>query len=699
MPVWKKSKTMAGPKENPFFNLYSHGFIRACVCVPQLRVADVSFNAAKTIELARRAAKQNSLLAVFPQLGLTACSAGDLFHQEALLDSAEAAVVKIKDASAKINTIIVCGVPLRAEGGLFNCAVVFYRGKILGICVKSLLPDHGEFNEGRHFTPAGAVVFSSVNLAGQKDIPFGANLIFRAANVQNLNLYFEIGEDAQAPIPPSSYAALAGATVIGNLSASGAVIGKARLLRQQVAGRSASSVAAYLYAGAGFGESTTDLAWDGQAIICENGKLLAEGECFSLSDQVICADIDTGRLAQERLRLTTFGQNAAQHKNILAGFRTVEFEVKIPSGRLLPQREIDRFPYISADPEERDRQCREAYSIQIQGLAKRLAATGIPNLVIGVSGGLDSAHALVIAVKTMDLLGRPRTNIKAYSMPAFGTSDESLRAARLLMKGLGVEANEIDIKPACLQMLKDIGHPFSRGKNIYDLTFENVQAGQRSAHLFRLAGMNNALVVGTGDLSEQALGWSTYGVGDHMSHYSVNTGVPKTMIQCLIGWTAKTGKFSPEVSAVLLSILDADISPELIPGSAKNRPAQKTEEVIGPYELQDFNNFYIAHLGFTPMKTAFLAWLAWRDKTRGAWPDVPSDRRRSYTLKEVKKWLNVFLTRFFQTSQYKRTCMPGGPKVVAEGSLSPRAGWRAPADSEAAVWLDDWKNIPEKDSP
>jgi len=499
------------------------------------------------------------------------------------------------------------------------------------------------------------------------------------------------------PVPPSSFAAMAGATVIGNLSASNITIGKSEYRHQLAANQSARCVAAYLYAAAGFGESTTDLAWDGHAMIYENGNLLSESERFLTSAQMICGDIDLDRLTQDRMRLTTYGQNAADHKDRLARFRSIEFDMECPQGRLLPDREIPRFPYIPADPAKRDQRCYEAYNIQVQGLAKRLQASGIPNLVIGVSGGLDSTHALIVAARTMDLLGMPRTHVKAYTMPAFGTTNKTYRNAVNLMHALGVEANEVDIKPACLQMLKDIDHPFARGKKVYDIAFENVQAGQRSAHLFRLANMKNALVVGTGDLSELALGWSTYGIGDHMSHYNVNASVPKTLIQYLIRWVAQTHQFSAEVSDILLAVLATEISPELIPGEKNQQPIQKTEETIGPYELQDLNNFYITRFGYLPTKIAFLAYLAWRDKTRGSWPDVPAEKQNSYGLKEIKKWLHVYLNRFFKTSQYKRSCVPNSPKVGSGGSLSPRGDWRAPSDSEPAVWLANWEKIPDKD--
>jgi len=680
-----------------FFNLYQQGFIRTAVCIPEVRVADVSFNTRKTIELARKAARQKAIIAIFPELGLTAYSNEDLFHQDALLKSAADALVTVKKATAKLNLIIVCGAPLQVDCRLFNCAVVFYHGKILGIAVKSYLPNYREYYEARQFSPASAALSSTIALAGQKDIPFGANLIFRAANVNNLKLFFEICEDVWVPIPPSSFAAMGGATVIGNLSASNITIGKSEYRHQLAANQSARCVAAYLYAAAGFGESTTDLAWDGHAMIYENGNLLSESERFSTSEQIIFGDIDLDRLAQDRMRLTTFGQNATDYKNRLTEFRQVEFEMDCPQGRLLPDREFPRFPYIPADPEKRDQRCYEAYNIQVQGLAKRLKASGIPNLVIGVSGGLDSTHALIVAARTMDRLGLPRKHVKAYTMPAFGTSGTTYRNAINLMNALGVEANEIDIKPACIQMLKDIGHPFTHGKKIYDIAFENVQAGQRSAHLFRLANMNNALVVGTGDLSELALGWSTYGIGDHMSHYNVNASVPKTLIQYLIRWVAQTHQFSEEVSNILLDVLETEISPELIPGEKNNQPLQKTEATIGPYELQDFNNFYITRFGYLPTKVAFLAYIAWRDKTKGSWPDVPLKKQNSYTLAEIKKWLQVYLYRFFKTSQYKRSCVPNSPKVGSGGSLSPRGDWRAPSDSEATVWLANWEEIPDED--
>jgi NAD+ synthase (glutamine-hydrolysing) len=688
---------MPPKKHDQFFNLYNHGFIRAAVCIPELRVADTFFNTKKTIELARQAASQKAILAVFPELGLSAYSNEDLFHQDALLLGVQEALSAIVKASEKINLIMVVGAPLQLDCRLFNCAVVFYRGKILGVAVKSYLPNYREFYEGRQFTPAETALSSKIELAGQKEIPFGANIIFKIANINNFNFFLEICEDLWVPIPPSSFAAMAGATVIGNLSASNVTIGKSEYRHQLAANQSARLVAAYLYAAAGAGESTTDLAWDGHAMIYENGNLLAESARFLPKAQIIYSDIDLDRLAQDRMRLSSFGQNSATHKQKLLSFRRIEFNVDAFPGKILLNREYSRYPYIPADPSQRDQRCYEAYNIQVQGLAKRIKASGIVNLVIGVSGGLDSTHALIVAAKTTDLLGLPRSNIKAYTMPGFGTTSKTYNNALKLMKALGVEANEIDIKPACLQVLKDIKHPFAHGKKVYDITFENVQAGQRTAHLFRLANAKKALVVGTGDLSELALGWSTYGIGDHMSHYNVNTSVPKTLIQHLIRWVAHTNQFSPGVSKTLIDVLETEISPELIPGEINNQPGQKTEDVIGPYELQDFNNFYITRFGYLPKKVAFLAYCAWKDKKKGLWPDIPPEKRNAYSLKEIKKWLYIYLYRFFKTSQYKRSCVPNGPKVGSGGSLSPRSDYRAPSDSEAEVWLKNWEKIPDSD--
>jgi len=697
MPTSKKSKAARGTDPQSFFNLYRHGFVRTAVCVPEVRVADPRFNAQATIRLAKAAAKRKAVLAVFPELGISAYSNEDLFHQEALLASVREALEKVARETASLNLILVVGAPLRSGCRLFNCGVVLYQGEVLGVAVKSYLPNYREFYEGRQFSPAEEAVEKTISLCGREDIPFGADLIFQVDNIPNLSFFIELCEDVWVPVPPSCFAAMAGATVIGNLSASNVTIGKEEYRHSLSANQSARCIAAYLYAASGPGESTTDLAWDGHAMIYENGNLLAKSERFCGEPQIVLADIDLDRLAQDRMRQTSFGQNGRTHLDRVRAFRRISFPVAPFAGRNLLAREIARFPYIPADPAKRDQRCFEAYNIQVQGLSQRLRASKCKKIVIGVSGGLDSTHALLVAARTMDLLKLPRRNVLAYTMPGFATSERTYANAKKLMAALGVEANEIDIRPSCLQMFRDIGHPFASGKKVYDVTFENIQAGERTSHLFRLANLRGGFVLGTGDLSELALGWCTYGVGDHMSHYNVNSSVPKTLIRHLIRWVARTDLFTAAISRILEDILDTEISPELIPGTARTGPSQKTEDVIGPYELQDFHNFYTTRYGYRPTKIAFLAYCAWRDKTVGAWPDVPENRRNAHSIGEIKHWLLVYLFRFFEISQYKRSCVPNGPKVGSGGSLSPRGDYRAPSDSEATAWLDEAAQIPDRE--
>ncbi len=688
---------MKKDKAGHFFNLYRHGFVRVAVCTPEVRVADVEFNADETIRLAREAAGNKAVFALFPELGISAYSNDDLFQQEALLQGVVGAIERIARETAALNLILVVGAPFRCDSRLFNCAIVLCRGRIAGIAVKSCLPNYREFYESRQFSPAEEALSKTVNLCGRQDIPFGADLLFDVADIPNFCFFLEICEDVWVPIPPSSFAAMAGATVIGNLSASNVTIGKSEYRLGLTANQSARCIAAYLYAAAGPGESTTDLAWDGHAMIFENGNLLAESERFSEKSRIIFADLDLDRLAQDRMRQTTFARNAFTHRESLLRFRRIGLNLDAIGGRLLLRRDVPRFPYIPSDPAHRDQRCYEAYHIQVHGLAQRLKSSGIEKVVVGVSGGLDSTHALIVAARTMDRLKLPRRHVLAYTMPGFATSDKTRRNALALMKALGVESNEIDIRPSCTQMLKNIGHPCAKGKTVYDITFENIQAGERTSHLFRIANLRNAIVLGTGDLSELALGWCTYGVGDHMSHYNVNASVPKTLIQHLIRWVVRTGQFSPRASEILLDILETEISPELIPGKEGIQPSQRTESIVGPFELQDFNLFYTLRYGYLPTKIAFMAYCAWRDKASGAWPDIPEAKRNAYTIGEIRHWLEVYLYRFFQISQFKRTCVPNGPKVGSGGSLSPRGDYRAPSDSEAAVWLNDAKNIPKRD--
>jgi len=675
----------------PFYSIYTHGLIRVAVGIPAVRVADPAFNVERTIELARRASATHAAIALFPELGISAYSNEDLFQQDALLEATVAALARLVAASRALTPMLLVGAPLRFEGKLFNCAVVIYRGQVRGIVPKTFLPNYREFYEKRQFTSARAAVSREVMFLGES-VPFGNDLIFEAQNVPNLAVHVEICEDVWTPIPPSTYAALAGATVLTNLSASNITIGKAEYRRALCAAQSGKCIAAYLYSAAGPGESTTDLAWDGDALIYENNELLAESERFANDEQLISGDIDLERLVQDRVRATSFIDAVADHRDQVRSLRHVAFEFEIPSGEIALERRVERFPYVPNDPLKRDERCYEAYNIQIHGLMKRLASTGIERIVIGVSGGLDSTQALIVAAKTVDRLNLPRANILAYTMPGFATSSGTLQNAHALMRTLGVTGQELDIRPSCMQMLRDIQHPFAEGQPIYDVTFENVQAGERTSHLFRLANLHNGLVLGTGDLSELALGWATYGVGDHMSHYNVNASVPKTLIQHLIRWVIDTRQFDAETSATLQSILDTEISPELVPHSDEDhgQPAQSTQAKIGPYELQDFNLYFMTRYGFRPSKVAYFSYYAWHDKTRGAWPaGLREDQRNAYDLATIRHWLEIFLFRFFQLSQFKRSAMPNGPKVGSGGSLSPRGDWRAPSDATAAVWLDE----------
>ncbi|MHC1698044.1 MAG: NAD(+) synthase [Geobacteraceae bacterium] len=683
--------------QQQFLNLYHHNFIRTAVVLPKLKVADPEFNSRETVRLLRQALENNALLAAFPELGLSAYSCDDLFHQQTLLDGCLAGLATILEESRSMPVIGIVGLPLRIDSLLFNCAVVFYRGKVLGVTPKTYLPNYREFYELRQFSPADHSLRDTVDLLGQSDIPFGNKLLFQVENQPLLTFNVEICEDVWVPIPPSSYAALAGATVLVNLSASNITVGKADYRRQLVANQSGRCLAAYLYSAAGLGESTTDLAWDGHGMIYENGSPVAESKRFSYEDQIVYGDLDLDRLVQERMRQNSFGQSIHRFRDSLQGFRTIRFSADLPLAEEIPlARRYERFPFVPSDPARRDERCREVYEIQVQALVKRFKSTGADKMVIGISGGLDSTQALIVCARAMDVMGLSRFHILAYTMPGFATSQRTLEQARRLIRTVGCTYREIDIKPSCHQMLKDIGHPFHEGQPVYDVTFENVQAGERTSHLFRLANQYGGIVVGTSDLSEMALGWCTYGVGDHMAHYHVNASVPKTLIQYLIRWTALTDQLGPEVSPVLNDILETEISPELVPGDeTSGQPVQRTEDIVGPYELQDFTLYYTLRLGYLPAKVAFMAWSAWHDKKIPGWPDIPESKQHEYNLHDIKKWLKVFLWRFFKTSQFKRTCVPNSPKVGSGGSLSPRGDWRAPSDGEAAAWVAELERIPD----
>jgi NAD+ synthase (glutamine-hydrolysing) len=683
----------------PFHSIYSHGFVRAAVGVPYVRVADPAYNAERAKLLAGQASEKGAALAVFPELGISAYSNEDLFHQDALLDAVIEAVSVLAEASRSLFPVLLVGAPLRFEEKLFNCAVVIYRGDVLGIVPKTYIPNYREFYEKRQFRSARDALHKEVDFLGRR-VPFGNDLLFDAENIPGFCFHVEICEDIWTPVPPSTYGALAGATVLTNLSASNITVGKTDYRRLLCQSQSAKCLAAYIYSGAGAGESSTDLAWDGYAVIYENNDLMAESERFSETEQLIFADLDLDRLVQDRMRMTSFNDAASRYRSECAAMRRTRFTFEAPRERIKLERNVPRFPYVPIDPLVRDERCYEIYHIQVTSLKKRLLAAGVDKLVIGVSGGLDSTQALIVAARTMDLMGLSRSHILAYTMPGFATSTTTRSNAKKLMRALGVTAEEIDIRPSCMQMLRDIGHPFAKGEPVYDVTFENVQAGERTSHLFRLANFNDAIVLGTGDLSELALGWTTYGVGDQMSHYNVNASVPKTLIQHLVHWVITTELFDAATNRVLASIRNTEISPELVPGRSGtgDHPFQKTEQIIGPYELQDFFLYQITRFGYRPAKTAYLAYHAWSSRSRGFWPAFLSrEKRNEYDMRAIKHWLSVFLHRFFQISQFKRSALPNAPKVGSGGSLSPRSDWRAPSDSEAATWLEELKRtVPDR---
>jgi NAD+ synthase (glutamine-hydrolysing) len=679
-----------------FDSLYDQGFARVASCTVPVVIADPSANAAVIAEQARACAAEGVGVALFPELSISGYALEDLFLQEPVLDAVELAVGELAAATADLHLVLVVGAPLRHGNRVLNTAVVIHGGVVLGVSPKSYLPNYREFYERRHFAPGDDRRGGTINVGG-RSVPFGPDLLFRAVDVPGLVVHVEVCEDMWVPVPPSAEAALAGATVLLNLSGSPITVARAEDRRLLVRSASQRCLAAYVYAAAGQGESSTDLSWDGQTMVYELGELLAETERFPDGPRRSVADVDLLRLGQERLRQGTFDDNRRTHADRVGGFRTVELTLDPPRGDLGLRRQVDRFPFVPDDPARLALDCYEAYNIQVSGLEQRLAAIGQPNVVIGVSGGLDSTHALIVAAKAMDRLGRPRSDILAFTLPGFATSTGTKSNATRLSASLGVTFEELDIRPAAERMLGDLGHPFSSGEPVYDVTFENVQAGLRTDYLFRLANQRGGIVLGTGDLSELALGWCTYGVGDQMSHYGVNAGVPKTLMQHLIRWVAGTDQFDPETNDLLRAILAQEISPELVPVGEDEKP-QSTEDSIGPYALHDFSLYFVLRYGFPPSRIAFLAQHAWADADAGGWPPGFGDSARlSYDLATVRRWLEVFVRRFFAFAQFKRSAMPNGPKVVAGGALSPRGEWRAPSDGNARAWLDELtRNVPER---
>lgn len=677
-----------------FRSLYRHGFARVAACTQRTTLADPAANADAVLRQARACHDEGVAAAVFPELTLTGYSVEDLLLQDVLLDAVEQALATVVAASAGLLPVLVLGAPLRHRHRVYNCAVVVHRGAVLGVAPKSYLPNYREFYERRQLAP-GDDQRGTITVGGL-EVPFGPDLLFAATDVAGLVLHAEVCEDMWVPIPPSTEAALAGATVLANLSGSPITVGRAQDRRLMARSASARCLAAYVYAAGGAGESTTDLSWDGQTLVHENGALLVENDRFPDGDRRAVADVDLDLLRSERARTGTFDDNRRTHAARL-DHRTIAFTLDPPRTDLGLRRPLERFPFVPSDDDRLAQDCYEAFNIQVAGLEQRLRAIGNPKIVLGVSGGLDSTHALIVAAQVMDRLQRPRSDILAFTMPGFATSEHTKSNAWALMRALGVTAAELDITDTARLMLTEMEHPFAAGEPVYDVTFENVQAGLRTDYLFRLANQRGGIVLGTGDLSEIALGWSTYGVGDQMSHYNVNSGVPKTLIQHVIRWVISTlvvddtMSFDHEVGALLQSVVDTEISPELVPGEQ----AQSTEATIGPYALHDFTLFHVLRYGFRPSKIAFLAWHAWHDAEAGEWPsNFPAEQRVAYDLAQIRSWLQVFCQRFFGFSQFKRSAMPNGPKVSAGGSLSPRGDWRAPSDGNATAWMAELEHVP-----
>jgi NAD+ synthase (glutamine-hydrolysing) len=678
-----------------FNSAYAHGFARIAACTVPVAIADPARNAATVIEQARECHDEGVAVAIFPELGLSGYSIEDLFLQDTLLEAVQAAIAEVVEASEELRPVLVVGAPLRKGNRVYNCAVVIHGGTILGVAPKSFLPTYREFYEARWFA-AGEDQRGEWIRVGDVEVPFGPDLVFRAADLPDLALFVEVCEDMWVPVPPSGHAALAGATVLANISGSPITIARAEDRRQLVRSASSRCSAAYVYAAGGQGESTTDLSWDGQTMVYECGGLLAEGDRFPEGPRRTIADVDLDRIRQERMRQGTFNDNRRAEGVDDESFREIEFALDPPSGDIGLRRKVDRFPFVPDDVERLALDCYEAYNIQVVGLEQRLRAIGQPKVVIGVSGGLDSTHALIVAAKAMDRLDRPRSDILAFTLPGFATGDTTKSYAIRLSKALGTTFEELDIRPAATQMLADMGHPFARGEEVYDITFENVQAGLRTDYLFRIANQRGGIVLGTGDLSELALGWCTYGVGDQMSHYTVNSGVPKTLMQHLIRWVVDSeqlGGPDDDVNQVLTDIVGQEITPELIPTREGEKP-QSTESSVGPYALHDFTLFHVLRFGFRPSKIAFMARHAWSDAEAGEWPpNYPEENRPEYALGDIRDWLEVFIRRFF-ASQFKRSALPNGPKVSAGGTMSPRGDWRMPSDASPAAWLAELENVP-----
>ena len=640
----------------------NYGFVRVAAAIPNVKIGDCKHNAQQIESLIIQAEGKGTEIICFPELCITAYTCGDLFAQQILLDDAEMALISILDFTRSLDIISIIGLPIPYRGTLLNCAAIIQKGKILGIVPKTYLPNYKEFYEQRWFTSGDTHGDNTVLICGQQ-VPLSRNLIF---STPSCRFGVEICEDVWAPIPPSSELTLKGAEIIFNLSADNEGVGKHDYLKSLLAQQSARCLCGYVFAGAGFGESTQDVVFAGKALMFENGLLLAESERFSFKEQLVIGEIDVERLRTERRVNTTFGASMARVKGQNA--LQIDTELFAPKSFDL-SRTISPAPFVHSGRALNER-CEEIFAIQIEGLAKRLVHTQAQTAVIGVSGGLDSTLALLVCAKTFDKLGLPRKGIIGVTMPGFGTTGRTYRNAMELMKSLGITIREISIKKACVQHFEDIGVDAEK----HDVTYENSQARERTQILMDVANQMNGLVIGTGDLSELALGWATYN-GDHMSMYGVNVSIPKTLVRHLVAWVAES-IIDDTSQATLMDIVDTPISPELIPADENGEIAQKTEDLVGPYELHDFFLYYMLRFGFRPSKIFYLAQHAFIGK---------------YTDEVIKKWITIFFRRFF-SQQFKRSCLPDGPKV-GSCSLSPRGDWRMPSDASAAAWIEECNKL------
>jgi NAD+ synthase (glutamine-hydrolysing) len=659
-----------------FLDIRLHGFARVAVAIPEVRVADPAFNVAAHLRVLDAVRDAGAQYAVCPELGISGYSCADLFFQETLLAATRDGLARLAEATRDWPMAFSVGAPVAVDGTLFNCAVTFAGGRVVAIAPKAYPPNYREFYELRWFQPAAAAASETIDLLGQT-VPFGTDLLVALPAIPGFVLHTEVCEDLWVPVPPSALAALSGATVLSNLSASNITIGKAGYRRELVAMSSAKNLAVQLYSAAGHGESTSDLAWDGHGLVGDRGEILAETERFSLTGDSIVTDVDLQALVEDRMRNTSFGMNAG-----VVGRSARRIAVDLPPDRRLAatferiERRIHPLPFVPSDPSQRDERCREIFSIKATALARRLQALpeGSRRVVLGISGGRDSTQALLVAIHAMDLLEQPRTDVVGVTLPGFGTSERTYRIACALVRALGATFREADVKPLAGDVFTAIGHD----PDVEDVTFENVQAWARKFVLFSIASQERAIDLGTGDLSELALGFATYG-GDHMSHYGINAGVPKTLISELIRWAADTiFAKEPAVAAALRDVLATPISPELLRPRADGSIAQDTEALVGPYELHDFFLYYFLRFGFGPRRIARMALHAFAGR---------------YAIGDIRKWLLVFLRRFF-ANQFKRDCVPDSPKVGSGGSLSPRGDWRMPSDASVSAWLTEAESIP-----